>query len=391
MSEIRINKDITDEEAMVKVSSVAPGDVVLYEPGTYQHKLYLAVPGVTLAGVDPDDPPVFDFSDADISTFPGPNNDNKYLTVYAFATQADDLTIRDIVIKGAKSGSIPGAGLYMGPYGVGKEPAGPGTIPNNLLLERVAIIDCDQGLQGLTTNVAANGCFFSGNGMVNDGGRHNVYLQGGSAVFDECVFADSLGTNIQSRASYTEVNNCLIGACGASGHQLQMVTNKAEAINGQPFEQKLVIKNTSISGVRNHSAGMSKFVSMINGNNYDGLSMIMEMDGCTIYGQEGDSANVVLLLNRPGTALLSATLTNNIFNNLDRAKAFRIEDEPPYFAEETGNTWTFDSTVEEAPVDPPDPVDPSGKDLGGALGAAIGAAAVAFSKSILKSFKAGLI
>jgi hypothetical protein len=335
-ADITITPDMEPVAAYTAVESAVSGDVVLIEPGTYQWRLYLTNDGVTIRGTDPDNRPVFDYSGRDCGNWPGSDTDQ--WNYWAWQIQAADVLIENIEITGARDPKWSAA-IYASPLGVGSEPAGAGTIKPNITLRNVKLYGNDEGITGMGDPLIIENSEIFDNGVSATVGRHNMYIQGGKVIIrnNKIYLSTPNGScNIQTRASETLIEGNDIGPFAGSSHSISMITDKADASNGIPFEQRLIIKNNILSGIRHHENGMSKLVSAVNSNNYVGISMFVEFFGNTFNGVPGDLGSIVGLYDSPGTVKLVADVHDNtLYNN---TSIFNVEPSSFFQVTENNNT-----------------------------------------------------
>lgn len=310
--EIIITPGMNPTSAYTTIESASAGDVVLLEPGTYHFRLYLSKDGVVVKGRDKNNPPVFDYHGRPCGQWPGSDQDS--WNNYGIQIQASNVLIENLVITGAKNDGHASA-LYASPMGVAKEPADAGTIKNNIVLRNLKVYDNDEGISGLGDPLIVDGCEIYNNGSVGPIPRHNIYLQGGTAVIKNSKIHDSTATNIQVRTKLCRIEYCDIGAFGDSSHSILMITDKADAINGQAFEQRLILVGNRISGVRNHANGMAKLIALVNSNSYSGLSMFLEMYYNTFEGVPGNRGAVARLAYESSAVRSGVKMYNNILKN----------------------------------------------------------------------------
>ncbi len=87
------------------IEAAQPGDEVVLAPGTYRFRLALTVSGtpsnpIVIRGEDPTQPPLFDYSGADLQSFPG-SNAGSHPGRGAWDVIGSDLEFRSIAFRGA--------------------------------------------------------------------------------------------------------------------------------------------------------------------------------------------------------------------------------------------------------------------------------------------------
>ncbi len=325
-AEYTITPDMTPEEIYTMIESAGAGDTVWIHPGTYQVRIYLSNSGtmenpVVIKGTDPNNRPVFDYTGRDAAQWPG--SDSGKIHRWAWQIQADHIIIENLVIQGAvhRSSVSSSAGIFMGPETIYKEPTPPSTIPENITLRNLLMRDNDEGLQGTANNVLVEKCEIFGNGdPTASRPRHNVYLQGGSAVFRFCkIHSPTWGANLTLRTREARIEYSDIGPWGeGASHGIQLLTDKASSKCGQSYQQTLTMIGNTISGIRQGDKSMSKLVYLGNTNNYAGNRMRLNMYYNTFEGEKGNRGNIVQLHPGSGQEKMEVYFYNNIFLNNTR-------------------------------------------------------------------------
>lgn len=300
------------------IESAATGDVVELAPGTYQVRLYLDTPGVTVRAADPANKPVFDFTGQDCNQWPGSVSDWK--ASYGIVIQANDVVLENVIVKGARVAGVTGSGIYVGPLGTVKEPATPGTMPENVTIRGCEITDCDDGINSCGVNVLVEDCEVHGNGDKAVGalsGDHNFYVQGGSIAVRNCNIYHALsGQNFNTRAQDTLIENCILG--DMASYPILVSTPKATATNGVDHIQTVTIRNCQISGIRHNGLGLSKFMEVANASNYAGLSQYVVLENNVVTGADGGAASIIYLHRYSGTKALGVKSTGNTYRNFGK-------------------------------------------------------------------------
>jgi len=347
-AEYTVTPDMTPQQVYTTIESARAGDTVLIQPGTYQVRIYLSNSGtpdnpITIKGSDPDNRPVFDYAGRDCDQWPGSNAGR--IHIWAWQIQASDVTLENLIIRNAKySKRMSSAAIFMGPETIYKEPTPPETIPSGIVLRNIKMHDNDEGLQGTAEGTLVEHCELYNNGRSEAANpKHNVYLQGGSAVFRFCKFYNPLtGANLTLRTRECRIEYSEIGAF-VSSHSIQVLTNKAQQVNGQPYRQTITLIGNRLSGVRTGGKQMSKFIILHNSNKYAGTSMFLNMYYNTFEGAEGNSGALVQLKHDTGTRQLGANIYNNlVLNNTHPvfiAPAHSMDD-PMYSVDIRFNWWS---------------------------------------------------
>jgi len=323
-ADITIDTTMTDQEIITAIESAQAGNTVLIQPGTYQVRLYIQNHGtaqnpITIKGVDPNNRPVFDYTGKDVELWPGtvkPEEPEEWLSWYAIVNQGNYVVMQDLVVKGARrSGAAASAGIYNGPKGTVREPADDGTQPLNFILRNVEITDCDDGFNSTGLNTLVENCYLHGNGYPDQiTGRHNAYIHGGSITFRDTVFENALsGQHITNRAQLMTIDNCTFGEMGS--FPFLMLTPKADMTDGVEFEQRMIIRNSQISGIRHNGLGLSKMIEVINVNKYVGLKQYLRLYNNTFVGAPGSKGVIVALIREAGTAAMGLTSIGNSYEN----------------------------------------------------------------------------
>ncbi len=356
-AEYKVTPDMSAEKAIEIIESAAAGDVVLIEPGTYQFRVYLKNDGVTIKGADPDNRPVFDYAGKDVPQWPGSNSGR--LKNWAWQIQANDVTIENLIISNARIDSMANrasAGIFLGPETIFKEPTPVDTIPTGITLRNIKIYGCEEGLQGTAEGTLVEGCEIYDNGtLITTRGRHNIYLQGGSAIFRFCkIYEPTNGANFNVRTHDLRIEYSEIGAFSGASHSIQLLTNKAQQKKGESFQQTITLIGNKLSGVRNHENQMSKFLILMNSNRYAGNRMHANLYYNTFEGVKGNAGSMVYLKHMKGTEHLGAHIYNNIFiNNRTplRLEQHHIVTGPLYDVDIQHNWWETANKDWEAVMD----------------------------------------
>ena len=266
-ADITISPDMMPEESIRAIETAGTGSTVFIEPGTYQFRLYLDTPGVTVKGTDPNNRPVFDYAGKTIFDWPGTKTD--WMANYAIIIQADDVVLEDIIIRNAQ-GSLA-RGLFVGPLGTVKEPAAPGTMPENVVIRNVSVSRCTEGIAATAVNLLFENCQIFDNGIEGQiAAKHNMYLQGGSITIKDSVFGKALsGQQINIRAQKVLIDNCDFDTFGAFWGMMN--TPKATMINGIDHFQEVDIVNSRIQ-MRRHDRQAAKGIDVGNWQGYAGLT-----------------------------------------------------------------------------------------------------------------------
>lgn len=318
---IIVDDTMTDQDIITAIESAQAGDTVLIQPGTYQVRLYIQNHGtaqnpITIKGVDPYNRPVFDYTGKDVELWPGTVKPEEWFSWYAIVNQGNYVVMQDLVVKGARrSSAAASTGIYNGPMGTHREPAEPGTQPLNLILRNVEITDCDDGFNSTGLNTLVENCYLHGNGYPDQiTGRHNAYIHGGTITFRNTVFENALsGQHISNRAQLMTIENCTFGEMGS--FPFLMLTPKADMTDGVEFEQRMIIRNSQISGIRHNGLRLIKMIGVINGNNYVGLKQYLRLHNNTFVGAPGSKGVIVALNREPGTATMGLTSIGNSYEN----------------------------------------------------------------------------
>jgi hypothetical protein len=344
-AELTVSPDLPPEKALAVIESAGAGDVVLIEPGTYQFRVYLKNNGVTIRGADPGNRPVFDYAGRDVPQWPGSNSSR--LNWWAWQIQASDVTLEHLIIRNARIDSIAtrsSAGIFLGPETIYKEPTPVNTIPTGITLRQMTIHGCDDGLGGTAEGTLVENCEIFHNGSkTSKKPRHNVYLQGGSAIFRFCkIYEPVHGANLNLRTRDLRIEYSEIGAFSAASHSISLLTNKAQQTRGKSFQQTITLIGNRLSGVRDHSNQMSKFLILMNSNKYAGNRMHANLYYNTFDGVKGNAGSLVYLKHMNGTERLGAHIYNNIFMNNHiplRLEANHIVTGPLYDVDIRNNWW----------------------------------------------------
>lgn len=317
-AQFTVSPNLSPEKAIAVIESASAGDVVLIEPGTYQFRVYLKNNGVIIKGSDPGNRPVFDYAGRDVPQWPGSISGR--LSWWAWQIQGSDVTLEHLVIRNARIDSIAtrsSAGIFLGPETIYKEPTPATTIPAGITLRHITINGCDDGLGGTAEDTLVENCEIFHNGSkTSKKPRHNVYLQGGSAIFRFCKIYEPIhGANLNLRTRDLRIEYSEIGAFSAASHSISLLTDKAQQTRGKSFQQTITLIGNRLSGVRNHLNQMSKFLILMNSNKYAGNRMHANLYYNTFEGVEGNAGSLIYLKYRNGTERLGAHIYNNIFMN----------------------------------------------------------------------------
>ncbi|GAB6059635.1 hypothetical protein JCM31598_27520 [Desulfonatronum parangueonense] len=344
-AEFSVTSDMTPQEAIQVIESAEAGDVVWIQPGIYQFRVYLQKDGVTIRGSDPENRPVFDYAGRDVPQWPGSNSGR--LHNWAWQIQASDVTLENLIIRNARIDSMANrssAGIFLGPETIYKEPTPVETIPTGITLRNIAIHGCEEGLQGTAEGTIVEWCEIFDNGSeTSRNPRHNVYLQGGSAIFRFCkIYDPSHGANFNLRTRDLRIEYSEIGAFSAASHSIQVLTNKAQQTKGESYQQTITLIGNKLSGIRHHQNQMSKFLILMNSNRYQGNRMHANLFYNTFEGAKGNQGSIVQLKYMNGTEKLGAHVYNNIFINNHtplRLEQDHIVTGPLYDVDIQNNWW----------------------------------------------------
>ena len=310
-----VTPSMTPAEAISTIESAVDGDTVEIAPGLYQFRVNLEKPGVTVMGQDPANRPVFDYTGQDVNLYPGSILTTHWKASYAWIIQGDNVIVKDIVIKGARIANRAARGMYIGPDGIVNEPATAGSMPGNVVVRRVDISDCDNGLDSAALGLLIDDSNIHGNGIPNiTTGRNNIYIQGGSFTIQNSSITHALsGQNFNIRAKDGIIDNCVLG--DMNSYPVLLNTPKATMTNGVPQTQTLIIRNSTISGVRHTGLGLSKAFSLENGSNYVGLTQNIELYNNTFTGRPGATGSIVALYRKSGHAGFGVKSKGNTYTN----------------------------------------------------------------------------
>lgn len=328
---INIDSSMTDEEAYSAIESAQAGDVVQIAPGTYQFRVYLDNNGTPenpiMIRSDPEDRAVFDYEGKPCDQWPGSSRGK--LDYWAWQIQGSNIHISDIEIRGAyQSSSVSSAAIFMGPNTIYAEPTPEHTIPENIVLRNVRLVDNQEGLQGTAENTLVEFSEIARNGDTSaTRPRHNLYLQGGSiTVRYSHIHHATSAHNLHLRTHTALFENNLIEQPKA--YTAQFLTNKAQQVNGEDYLQTFTFIGNIIKQTETHSH--NKVFELINSNNYEGASQRLNLYYNTII--VGAEDIVALLYDRTGTKTVEAYMYNNIF----------VGTEKPYWMSETTKPFLVD-------------------------------------------------
>lgn len=353
---VNVYPTMSGTEVYATIEAAQPGDTVSVEPGVYRVRLYLDTPNVAVVAADPANKPLFDFSGQDCNTWPGSIPQTDWKAAYGLVVQANDVTLDGLVIKGARVAGVTGSGIYIGPLGVVKEPATPGTMPVNPVLRNCEITDCDDGINSCGVNVLVENCEVHGNGDAAPGalsGDHNFYVQGGSIVVRGCNIYHALsGQNFNTRAQDTLIENCILG--DMASYPILVSTPKATMTNGTDHTQTVTLRNNQISGIRHNGLGLSKFIEVANASNYAGLSQYVVLENNVVTGADGGAASIIYLHRYSGTKALGVKSTGNTYRNFGkflRLNSGEVATDPVYVIDV--QDWTDSSLPAGTGGNPP--------------------------------------
>lgn len=283
--------------AYTVIEAAQSGDLVEIAPGTYTFKVVVTKPGVTIAGADSNNRPVFDYTGLTMSTAVGTYTGTDWRSGYPWIIEASDVVVQDIEIKGAmvsgKSGST--AGLYFGLGGTGTIPSAPGSQPSNVVLRRLKVTGCENGIKGTGQNFLIENCYVGENGIPGKvTGIHNFYLLAGKGIIRNCEMGRSeSGQQVNTRCQDLTIENCDWG--DTASYPLLMNTpqyDKDPNNNTTPFYQTLTLKDNNISGTRHNGLNLSKAFEVNNSNTYGNLIQTVNMSGNTVTGDAAGLGNL---------------------------------------------------------------------------------------------------
>lgn len=291
-----VTQDMPAETAYGIIESAGDGDVVQIAPGTYSFRVNLLNDGATIRAQDPNNKPIFDYSGQNVGNFPGSMPSSNWLASYAWIIRADRVTIENIVIRNV-TGPTHGTGIFNAPQGVAYEPSPVKYLTYDVTVRGVEIYNCIRGIESVGFNFVVEDSIIHDNGAAGARANHNFYIQGGTIFIrgtaqDKCqVYNATTGQNFNFRSEYAEIDNCTLGP--VASYQVLLNTPKATMTDGQNYVQKLVIKNTTISGERIGALNFAKMFSLENGKNYSGLRQEIELLNNDISGDDAGLASIV--------------------------------------------------------------------------------------------------
>ncbi len=174
------------------IEAAQPGDEVVLAPGTYRFRLALTVSGtpsnpIVIRGEDPTQPPLFDYSGADLQSFPG-SNAGFHPGRGAWDVIGSDLEFRSIAFRGAVTvGPTAAAAIRFS--------SGERHRVSDLFVE-----GCEGGVENVAGSLLVENSRFHRNGthfpmfgggpftargnLLTDATEWNYYLAGGDALFE---------------------------------------------------------------------------------------------------------------------------------------------------------------------------------------------------------------
>lgn len=201
------------------IEAAQAGDEVLLAPGTYRFRLALTNSGtaaspIVIRAEDPSRPPVFDYSDADLISFPG-SNAGFHPDRGAWDVRGSDLEFRSITIRGANTVGAVGAAAIRFSSGERHH------------VVDVRVEDCEGGLENVAgsllversrfhrnvvhLNVFGGGPVTVRGNLMTDARDWNFYLAGNDALFEANWLSNSGGfAGLMGECSFT---------CGGTGAQ----------------------------------------------------------------------------------------------------------------------------------------------------------------------------
>jgi hypothetical protein len=178
---------------LASLPSLAPGDIVEINPGTYNETMRWTDAGtsanpIIIRGVGTARP-VIDASGLAVDgALPNPRA--------AFQVEASNIIIQHLELINARNGNN-GAAIRV---------TSTGATTVNVLIEDCRLDACDMGFMNDTCDaITLLGCEIDDNGTsANSGYSHNLYLNGGSTTIQGCSIHDALyGQNVKSRGHDT--------------------------------------------------------------------------------------------------------------------------------------------------------------------------------------------
>jgi len=201
------------------IEAAQPGDEVVLAPGTYRFRLALTVSGtpsnpIVIRGEDPTQPPLFDYSGADLQSFAG-SNAGFHPGRGAWDVSGSDLEFRSIAFRGAVTDGPTAAAAIRFSGG------------ERHRVSELRVEECEGGVENVAGALLVENSRFHRNGthfpmfgggpftargnLLTDATEWNYYLAGSDALFE---------ANWMSRSGGFAglIDECAYG-CGGTGVQ----------------------------------------------------------------------------------------------------------------------------------------------------------------------------
>ena len=200
-----------------RIEAAVAGDEVLLAPGVYRFRLALVNSGspgnpIVIRALDPSDPPVFDYSGAPLTDWPGGTNELYWRA--AWVVSGDDLDIRSIAFRGTSlDGGNPaavrvdGARVRLTALDVRSCAGGVEVVFGR----DVTIEDSRFDRNGTHLNLFGGGPVVARGNLMTDSEGFNVYSASGDVLLEANWFARSGG--------FGALFDTCAFACGGTGNQ----------------------------------------------------------------------------------------------------------------------------------------------------------------------------
>ncbi len=282
---------------LASLPSLAPGDVVEINPGTYTEvkrwrDAGTAANPITIRGLG-SARPVIDATGATVDgALPNPRA--------VFQVEASNIVIEHLEFINARNGNN-GAAVRV---------TGSGAVTTGVTIADCRLDQCDMGFMNDNCDqITLSACEIDGNGTAaNSGYSHNLYLNGGATTLQGCYIHDALyGQNVKSRGHFTALLYCWIA--NSQDGEVGLVDSPGETASAD--SNAVLLGNVIISKDRGAGWNDQRFILFGQDEGGAHTGTIFVINNTCIAGA---ATNTFLWSNWPSAAIVAE---NNIFTGSD--------------------------------------------------------------------------
>jgi hypothetical protein len=297
---IQISPDL--DGGFERVEAAVAGDEVVFAPGVYRFRLALQNSGtptspIVLRAQDPANPPVFDYSGAELTNWPGGMNGLFWRA--AWVITGDDLQLRSIAFRGTAQ--------------MGGSPAAVRVDSARVQLSNLDVRGCSGGVEVVMgRDVTIENSRFHANAT------HLNLFGGGPIVVRGNLFTDAIGANLYAAAADVLVEANWFARAGGFGALMETCGFGCGGTGMQPVSRRTVLRGNV--WVQNTVVGNPTFFIGFLGNSVsaDGTGFtqpnVIEFAFNTVIGRVPSPASA-LLVNVEPIHQTRLTVLNNAFDN----------------------------------------------------------------------------